>query len=409
MQKLPRCINLDWLEVYALEPITQPRTMDYYRDNGFGIIDRGYGTRIYNEMFTLIGADGYPFVEVRRSPKSASVLPINATHLRFVNRRCYEWNAGDIMRQFIEKYGYQFVSVSRVDICLDFEKFDSGDDPHKFVKRYIGHKYAKINQSRASAHFDDLWERRDFNSFSWGSKNSDIGTKLYNKTLELYDEKLGAFNKPYILQSWFETRLIDDPVHCLKKSADGKTYRPQIWRLEFSIKSNVKGWFSYRINGDSKKIRSVRNTLETYACRDLLLPIFDILQQHYFHFKKHVPGKSKYECKDKQLFDFSTDETFYRVEHPSSDKKPDAVILRLMRYLQEYLQSHHDPAVQQAGNIVLKKLQNEEGRRLNQDVFSQVEYEAMRRVIALRMTGSNQDPTLMAQDIIHLLKSKELF
>lgn len=383
--------------------------MDYFREAGFPVIDRGYGTRIYNQMFTIVGADGYSFVEVRRDPKTNSVLPINAAHLRFVNRRCYEWNAGEIMQQFLDKYQYTFVSIARVDVCMDFEKFDSGDDPQKFVKRYIGHKYAKINQSQASTHFDDLWERRDFNSFSWGSKNSDIGTKLYNKTLELYDPKLGAFKKPYILQSWFETHLIDDPIHCLKKKPDGTTYRPDIWRLEFSIKSNVKGWFKYHVNGGSKEVRSVRNTLETYRYRHLLLPIFDLLQQHYFHFKKYVAGRSKYDCKDKQLFDFSTDETFYRVDHPASDKKPDAIILRLMKYLQAYMASHLDPAIQKAGKTILDKVQREEGSRLNHNTFSEQEYEALKRVIALRMSGANQDPALMAQDIIHLLQSKELF
>ena len=404
-----RCINLDWLEVYALEPISEPHDADFYRGQQFAVMQREYGTRIYNEMFTIIGADDYPFVEVRRNPKNNSVLPINATHLRFVNRRCYEWNAGTIMLEFLKRYNYTFVSVSRVDICLDFEKFDSGDDPQKFVKRYVGHKYAKINQSQASAHFDDCWERRDFNSFSWGSKNSDINTKLYNKTMELYDEKVGAFKKPYILQAWFESQLIDDPIRGIKRNADGREYRPQIWRLEFSIKSNVKGWFTYHIAGDSKMIRSVRNTLETYANRPLLLPIFDLLQQHYFHFKKFEHGKPKYQCKDKILFDFSTGEAFYRVEHLASQKKPDAIILRLMKYLQEYLTLHPDPNLQKAGSIILDKVQREEAGRLNFNPYSNVEYEAMKRTIALRLSGSNQDPTLIAADIIHMLKSHELF
>lgn len=409
MHKPPRCINLDWLEVYALEPITQPHNMEYFREQGYAVIDRGYGTRIYNQMFTLVGADDAPFMEIRRDPKNVSVLPVNATHIRFVNRRCYEWNAGEIMQQFLEKYGYQFVSISRVDVCLDFEKFDSGDIPQKFVKRYVGHKYAKINQSQATAHFDDLWERRDFNSFSWGSKNSDISTKLYDKTKELYDDKVGAFKKPYILQAWFESQIIDDPIKCIKKKPDGTTYRPEVWRLEFSIKSNVKGWFTYRINGDSKKIRSVRNNLQTYGARDKLLPIFDLLQQHYFHFKKHQAGRSKYDCKDKVLFKFDQNETFYHVDHPSSQKKPDALILRLMRYLREYLQTHLDPAVQKAGQLILERVEREEGSRLNQNVYSQLEYEAMRRVIALRLQGKDGDPVLMAQDIIHLLQSRELF
>lgn len=409
MNKLPRCINLDWLEVYALEPVSFPHTMDWFREQGFGVADRGYGTRIYEEMFTLIGADDYPFIEVRRNPKNNSILPINATHLRFVNRRCYVENAAEVMQQFLDQYGYQFVSVSRVDICMDFEKFDYGDLPEKFVKRYIGHKYAKINQSDASARFEDQWAVRDFNSLSWGSKNSDIGTKLYNKTLELYDEKKGSFNKPYILQAWFESRLIDDPIRCLKINTDGTTYRPQIWRLEFSIKSNVKGWFSYRIDGDSKKIRSVRNTLATYYHRQLLVPIFDLLQQHYFHFKKYQKGRSKYDCKDKLLFDFSTDEVFYKVEKPASPKKPDALILRLRRYLHEYLNLHLDPSVQKAGNIILDKIEREDGARFCSNIYSQQEYEALKRVIAARMAGDNRDPTLIADDIIHLLQSKEIF
>lgn len=406
---MQRCINIDWLEVYCLEPVTAPRTKDYFRESGFGIIDRGYGTRIYEEMFTLVGIDDYPLIEIRRCPKSTSVMPINACHVRFVNRTCYYYNAGEMMSDFLKKYGFEFVSISRVDICLDFEKFDKGDDPQKFVKRYIGHKYAKINQSQATAHFDDLWERRDFNSLSWGSKNSDISTKLYNKTIELYDDKIGSFKKPYIIQSWFESRLIDDPIRVVKVNTDGSTYRPQIWRLEFSIQSSVKGWFAYRVDGDSKKIRSVRNTLETYKNRELLLPVFDLLQQHYFHFKKHVYGKVKYECKDKVLFDFSAEEKFYRVEHPASPKKPDALIIRLQKYLQEYLASHPSPELQQAGNTIIERLERENASRLSYGTYSQVEYEALRRVIALRLSGDNQDPTLIAQDIIHLLKSKEIF
>lgn len=404
-----RCINLDWLEVYALEPISETHNADYFRSQQFAVLERDYGTRIYSEMFTIVGADDYPFVEVRRNPKNNSILPINATHLRFVNRRCYEYDAGTIMAEFLKRYGYTFVSISRVDICLDFEKFDSGDDPQKFVKRYVGHKYAKINQSQASAHFDDCWERRDFNSFSWGSRNSDINTKLYNKTMELYDEKAGAFRKPYILQAWFESQLVDDPIRCIKKRDDGREYRPQIWRLEFSIKSNVKGWFAYRIGGEGKEIRSVRNTLETYANRPLLLPIFDLLQQHYFHFKKFEHGKSKYQCRDKNLFDFSTDEVFYRVEHLASQKKPDALVLRLTKYLQEYLQLHPNPDLHKAAAIILEKLQREEASRLNFDSYSRLEYEAMQRAIELRLSGSTQDPATLANDLMQLLESEQLF
>lgn len=407
--KLPRCINLDWLEVYALEPITTPHDAEYFIAQGFEVIERGYGTRIYEQMFTLIGADSYPFMEIRRFPKNNSVLPLNATHLRLINRYCYFDNAGDLMRQFIERYSYTYVSVSRVDICMDFERFDSGDYPDKFVKRYIAHKYAKINQSNASAHFEDTWDKRDFNSLSWGQKTSDISTKLYDKTMELYDEKLGAFKKPYILHAWFAAQLVDDPVKCLKKGADGKLYRPRIWRLEFSIKSNTKGWFTYKKDGDGKEKRSIKNNLQTYANRKLLLPVFDLLQQHYFHFKKFKHGRSKYSCEDKILFDFSSNEIFYSVEKPASADKPDSLILRLRKYLTAYQQHTIDTNVYEACSKILQAIERREGARMNYNAFSAQEYDILQRTIALRLSGDNRSPDLIANELLNLMKSHAIF
>ncbi len=404
-----RCINLDWLEVYALEPIGRPNDELFFVAQGWRVRVRDYGTRIYNEMFTLIGPDDYPFCEVRRCPKCNSVLPVNATHVRLVNRSCYYNNAGQLMQQFLERYNYTFVSVSRVDICMDFEKFDKGDDPQKFVRRYIGHRYAKINQCEAMAHWDDQWERRDFNSLSWGSPKSDVRTKMYNKTLELYDEKVGAFKKPYILQSWLESGLIDDPIHCLKKGADGKPYRPVIWRVEFSISSNTKGWFVYNPDGERRKKRSVRNTLNTYLNRGLLLPVFDLLQQHYFHFKKYKKGKRKYDCPDKILFEFGADEKFYGVELPASPSKPDALVLRLIRYLEQFVALHPSPQLIRSADIILERLRVEEARRFLNAPYSRDELKALQQTIALRLSGSDQDPTVIAADILHLLHSHEIF
>lgn len=406
---MQRCINLDWLEVYALEPITTPHDADYFRAQGFQVIVRDYGTRIYEQMFTLIGADGFPFVEVRRKPKSGGVLTINASHLRLTNRACYFYNAGELMKEFLQRCGYTFVSISRVDICLDFEKFDYGDLPEKFVTRYIGHKYAKINQAEATVHFNDEWARRYFNSLSWGSKKSDIGTKLYDKTMELYDEKLGAFKKPYILQAWFESRLVDDPIRCMKKKTDEAEYRPAIWRLEFSIKSNVKGWFVINPEGKTNKIRSIRNTIDTYANRAQLLPIFDLLAQHYFHFKKYQAGRSKYDCKDKQLFNFATDNQFYRVDKIASPNKADALIIRLIKYLRQYQNSHPSPETRQAINIILNKLEREDIARFTDNPYSYMELKVLQTTIALRLQGNDADPTIIAQDILHLLKSEEIF
>ena len=140
---MTRCINLDWLEVFCFEN-GEPHDVDYFRRAGFVVDEREYGTRIYNQMFTLMGEDGHPLLEVRRSPKSL-LMPQQATHLRLVNRSCYFDNAADVMAQFIDRYEYTFQRISRVDICLDFVRFDDNTLPRVFMQRYMRGKFSKIN------------------------------------------------------------------------------------------------------------------------------------------------------------------------------------------------------------------------------------------------------------------------
>ena len=61
-----RCINLDWLEVHAREPIGSPRNAVYYQSKGLWVHEREYGTRVYREMFVIDGTDGQPLLEIRQ-------------------------------------------------------------------------------------------------------------------------------------------------------------------------------------------------------------------------------------------------------------------------------------------------------------------------------------------------------
>ena len=164
-----RCVNLDWLEVHCREPITLKLDADYFRTNGVWVEERGYGTRIYREMFTILGTDGQPYCEVRRNPASQGLHGIhdpNECHLRLVNRSCYFDNAASSFKEFLERWGYYDIRISRVDVCLDFAVFDKGDDPAAFVRRYFRHKYAKINQGNISSHGKDGWDGQEWNSLA---------------------------------------------------------------------------------------------------------------------------------------------------------------------------------------------------------------------------------------------------
>ena len=416
---ISRCIHLDWLEVSVYEPITEPHNADYFRLCGWSVYERGYGTRVWGEMFTLEGTDHLPFIEVRRAPKSDIIQP-NVCHLRFVNRVCYFPNAVKLMQEFMQRYNYEFVRISRVDICLDFERFDYGDLPRDFMRRYIENKYSKINQADISAHGSDRWEGRVWNSVSWGSPSSDIGTKFYNKTLELYDPTTKYFTKPYIRQAWMQAGLIADPINVMKQKTDGSWYRPEIWRVEFSIRSSVQKWFTIELNGKRKAKQSIRNTLDMYDSEEKLLIIFASLTQHYFHFKHlqkrynfYLEGHSdgnpvrKDRCPDKLLFKWKSLTQIYKVEKNSvaTSEKPSHELATLISRLRTFRDKTLDPAIRTSASTIITYLEERIAIRDQSNPISQIEVKALQRALRQHIEQPTLDPALLikiAREELHM-------
>lgn len=400
---MTRCINLDWLEVFCFE-IGEPHDADFFRRAGFVVDEREYGTRIYNQMFTLMGDDGHPLLEVRRSPKSL-LMPQQATHLRLVNRSCYFDNAADVMAQFIDRYEYTFQRISRVDICLDFVRFDDNTLPRVFMQRYMRGKFSKINQANIRAHGSDNWTGRVWNSVSWGSPSSMIGTKFYNKTFELYDAKTDSFGKPYIRHAWFNAGLIDNIDRC---TLDG--VEQEIWRVEFSIKSSVKRWSVIELDGKSKHYQSLHNTLDCYDCKDKLLTMFAALQQHYFHFKRYVMGQRKDRCPDRRLFNFNIAQTLVKPEHPEtlSQRKPDAQLLVLIKNLRNYILVADSMEARQLSSQLLGLLEKLQLRQELENPASYRELIALQTLMQRRVNGEpNQTYESILAEVAEYLKLNE--
>lgn len=356
-----RCVNLDWLEVHAREPIGQPHNADYYRGHGCEVQEREYGTRVYREMFVILGSDGLPAIEVRRNPASQGLNGIHdpeETHIRLVNRMCYFDDAAIRLQDFLNFHHYTDVRISRIDICLDFVRFDFGDDPAKFVHRYLKHKYAKINGGDIDLHGKDAWEGMDMNSLKWGSPYSMVSTKMYNKTMELKDRKSGLFGKPYIRQAWCLCGLIDNMQMVTLQGQE-----VNVWRVEFSIKSPHANWFTIELNGKPNNKYSLRNTLSVYQNRKDILTAFASLSRHYFRFKKYKKGVRKDRCEDKKLFDFSDVQNVYQLVLPQTisgvGDKNRQKFNRLLKMLQEYDMRNFDANGRNAAQTLISSLQEE--------------------------------------------------
>lgn len=381
-----RCINLDWLEVHAREPINKRLDADYFRSQNFVVHEREYGTRVYREMFVLEGSDGENLLEVRRNPASQGLKGIhdpNECHIRLCNRTCYFEDAAYQLSQFLNYHGYTDVRISRVDICLDFVQFDKGDDPQAFVRRYFRRKYAKINQGRIASHGEDTWTGQEWNSLSWGSKTSAVTTKMYNKTMELYDPKLDCYAKPYIRQAWKIAGLVDDWQRVTKDDV-----QVNVWRVEFSLRSAVKNWIPIEINGEPKNYQSIRNTLECYMGRDRILTMFASLANHYFHFKKYKQGKRKDRCRDKILFDFSGQQVVYKLDAKSpiagSGTTYQEKWRQLLKKLQAYQQSHTATEIHKACEVLISSITEDEIRNDLANPWSYEELQTMRMMMNVR-------------------------
>lgn len=316
---MKRCCNIDWLEVFCYEPATSPRDELYFVRAGYEVKSRNYGTPQYRSMFTVY-QQGTPLLEIRRDPRSlrrdGGIFEVGACSLRLVNQSCYMIAPIDFLRKFIIAHGFTYRSITRIDICLDFNRFDNGKNPQDFITLYMQGKVAKLNQCNLAAHGSDSWAKRNWNSLKWGSPSSNVTTKIYNKTKEM--QQVGA--KFYIMDAWKDAGL--DMAH-------------DVWRIEFSINSQAQSL------ANKKTGEIVKKSLLDYDTPQRLLIQWSVLASHYFHFKSIIRGeRGGYKRKDR-CPDFATivirdpqAECFMPIRNPTQDKKPTRTLKILLNVLE---------------------------------------------------------------------------
>lgn len=301
-----RCINFDWIEVYCLER-GEPHTPEYFAIRGFrgDIKVREYGTPQYRQMFTIYNRN-FPLIEIRRDPYSVKskggIFDEHACHLRLSNRSCYLPDPIGFLKEFMRKYDFTYQNTTRLDICLDFQHFDNGDNPANFLRDYFANKYTKVHQPRFHAYGADKHDIKTWNSVKWGAPTSSISTKIYNKSQELEQ----VSDKPYIRQQW---------------QAAGMNEFDDVWRCEFSMKSEYKSMC--RIDLDVTTGELVHNVIDidiqTFSNRDFMLFTFFAIADYYLDFRyveynRNGMLKRKYDCERKVLFRTTKNERAY---HPA--------------------------------------------------------------------------------------------
>lgn len=390
-----RCINLDWLEVYVLEDINiMPCDAAYYTSQGYVVHQRDYGTRVYAQMFTIDDENGQPWLEIRRHPlsltaKNGGLFPPNASHIRLSNYACYRDDAISALRDFLAKHHYEFVKIYRADVALDFETFDSGDDPAKFIERFMSSKYSKVNQTNIAAHGEDNWGGRLWRSLSWGKPTSMISTKMYCKSIELQQ----VHDKPYIRWAWFNAGLIEDPIHNTSHNKAGELYTPMIWRVEFSIKSSAKKWFIIERSDIRHGKIPMPYTLDVFDTKPRLLLIFASLAEHYFHFKYFEPDQRKDRCRDKVLFHFNLNTQFVKIERYTKAAPADNKLQRIAAMLLSFQMFVSDTEVNKAIDVLLAYIDSMKLNAMVDTTQDIAQVRALQQLLRERMQGIHSAST----------------
>ena len=361
-----KCINLDWLSVYCLEPKGCVMNAAYYKKLGWSVEEREYGTPQYREKFTLMNGR-HPFLEIERNPYSlkqnGGIFEPESCHIRLANRTLYQPNPVQQLTNFIIKYGYEYKGISRVDVCCDLTIFDNGMKPQDLANKYIKDKIWKVHQSHIAPNTDDgddTWRipihlgahgketktGRTWNSLKWGSPKSALSTKLYNKTLEL-ETNTGKF---YIKDTWVKAGLCDlqkvryeyrnpktKEIEIRSKQISvvpgtainqeipiEEAKKIDVWRVEFSMNSEGRKWIDL---GDN---HIVDLSLNAFDNLDSLAATFFTCSEWLFSFiyaKWITKGATRWKertnrCKKLQLFNTKFLHSHYKPQRQTEMEDP---------------------------------------------------------------------------------------
>lgn len=218
-------VNVDWLSfsVKLIESFEEKDKHEFV----FNSLPSSYkvveltGTNIYARRLIVYNRSGAKMLTLLCKPYSRAI-PYDSALVEVANEWLYNGFSW-VMDMLTELHPCYFLCLSRLDICADFPV-----NPQRMalIRKLAANRAYVQGKRDGSAFFSYSMERsgceRVPRCLSWGSKNSNIKWKVYNKSNEIFefDSKGGKIcHKPYIVNQW-ETQRWDVS---------------QVWRCEVSI------------------------------------------------------------------------------------------------------------------------------------------------------------------------------
>lgn len=259
-------ILIDWLQVFCVGHLKKSNILIYK--------ELQYGTKVFSTVIEIWYRNEF-IATLAYLPRSRALNPLGCL-IKLKNNCLYSDKPAELLEMVLFETGFEFKSISRLDLCTDFNSFNNCYQPENLIKDYLQLKITKKGKNKATCHF---WQGQqiEFQTLRFGTNSSDISFYLYNKTQELKD----VVFKKYIVDNW-QIQNLD----VLKN----------VWRLECSIKGNIY-----------KKVNKQTGEISTLNLNDLknvsnLEGIFFYYLHRNFEFVINSNIKNKAQKKKIKLF-----------------------------------------------------------------------------------------------------------
>lgn len=248
------------------------------------------------------------------TPRPTSLNP-NMVAVKVDNRMLYSGSWSWFLHDFLQTVCIVPVSITRVDLAMDFQRFKGGLLPNDFIAQYIssgqladGNKLIRRGSNNFSLHgFKKLLKDEElgaqeydrvethFDYLRFGSRESGVCVYLYNKTQELKDGKA----KPWIQDLWKECGV------------DEEEDLP-VYRLEFSISSKAMRVLPPGMKKADIKLNPdclYRLSLSNFQTQTLIEQVFWSYADKYFKFHIATGVKYRKDMPFMDLFDIGCEPT----------------------------------------------------------------------------------------------------
>lgn len=249
-------LNIDWLTInYLVEQSPLNDGLEIHIGN-LKFIPQNYSTRQFRYVYLVYNIYEKDEIATIVCNPLSKILDCRLHQVKLSNWVLYQENRANYLKMIKEAINGKFISLSRLDLCIDIVGFDF----YGFIKKYHDNQIREKKPKDVTEHYKKYNGNSIYTGISWGSKLSDWTAKIYDKIREIQEQS----GKLYILD-YFKENGID-------------VAKDKVWRYEFSITS-LKD--KYRL-GDEYTIDEIQLNDEN---------VFDYYVQQYvlrYYLKLHA-------------------------------------------------------------------------------------------------------------------------